>query len=93
MVDRNTKLLLLMLVIGVWGVLLQTAFTTLPLRSTTGGSGSIGAPGMVVTPRGVYLHHQSGTVYLLDPDLKLKARAVPETDAEGRPTIVTTLNR
>jgi hypothetical protein len=90
MVDRTTKLLLLMLVIGVWGVLLQTAFATLPFHSTTGGTGSVGGPGMVVTPRGVYLHNQSGTVFLLDPNLKLKAAAVQEQDREGRPTVRTT---
>ena len=90
MIDRTTKLLLVLLVIGVWGVLLQAAFTTLPLRATTGVAGAAGAPGMVVTSRGVYLYSQNGSLFWFDPELKLKARAVPEQDREGRPTFTTT---
>jgi hypothetical protein len=40
---------------------------------------------MVVTPRGVYLSSQNGSLYRFDPNLKLKARAVQEQDREGRP--------
>ena len=92
MLDRTTKILLALLVLGVWGLLLRPALTPVPVHAQQASTLSFPGPMLTINPvSGVlYLAPSDGNVYLFDPNtLQLRARAVyvpptfdPKTDQD-----------
>jgi hypothetical protein len=79
MLDRTTKLLLALLVLGIWALLLRPALTPVPVRAQQASTLSFPGPMLTINPvSGVlYLAPPDGNVYLFDPNtLQLRARAV-----------------
>jgi hypothetical protein len=72
MVDRNTKLLLLIIAVALFGLLLRPAVTPIPAQAQDGASS--GSGGMVVTERDVYL--RTGTsIFRFERNLQPKDEA------------------
>jgi hypothetical protein len=76
MTQRTTMVLLLLLVIGVWGLLLRPAVTPIPVQAQNGG-GNNSSSGLVATPNGLFLYTPAGYIYHFAPDLSVQDRAVP----------------
>jgi len=76
MTQRITMVLLLLLVIGVWGLLLRPVVTPLPVQAQNGGNTG-GGSGLVAASYGLYLYTPNGYVYHFAPDLSIQDRAIP----------------
>jgi|SRR5437899_2747824 len=79
MLDRTTKILLTLIVLGLWGLLLRPVFTPIPAGAQQANQLQLTAPMLTLNPvSGVlYLAPPDGNVYLFDPNtLELRARAV-----------------
>jgi hypothetical protein len=83
--QRATLALLLLLVIGVWGLLLRPAVTSIPVQAQT-GDGNTPSRGLLGTANGVYLYAPSGNIYHFGADLTLRDRAFPGEDDLRRST-------
>jgi hypothetical protein len=77
--------LLLLLVVGVWGLLLRPAATPTPVQAQN-GDGIPPARGLFAYGNGLYLYAPSGNIYHFGLDLKLLDRAFPGDDAQRRTT-------
>src|ERR1041384_3555115 len=87
MTQRITQILLLLLVIGVWGLLLRPAVTPLPVQAQDGGSNG---SGLVSTSTGLYYHTPNGYLYRFSADLTLLDRAVPTLRGTSPANVVAT---
>jgi hypothetical protein len=88
MTQRMTTVLLLLLVLGVWGLLLRPAITPIPVQAQDGGTrGS----GLITTSNGLYYAASSGYIYRFAPNLTLLDRAVPVIRGIGVETAPTYL--
>ena len=79
MLDRTTKLMLALIILGLWGLLLRPVFTPLPTQAQQSQPLQLTAPVLAINPNtGVlYLAPADGNLYLFDPNtLQLRARAV-----------------
>jgi len=76
MTQRTIMVLLLLLVIGVWGLLLRPAVAPIPVQAQNGGSNTAGS-GLVAAYSGLYLYTPAGYIYHFAPDLSIRDRAVP----------------
>ena len=86
MTQRTTLALMLLLVIGVWGLLLRPAVTPLPVQAQGGGSNG---SGLVSTSSGLYYYTPNGYIYRFSADLTLSDRAVPTLRASATPGLNT----
>jgi hypothetical protein len=82
MTQRTTWVLLVLLVIGVWGLLLRPAVTPVPVRAQNGDVTALDRA-FIFTTNGVYLYAPSGNVYRFGYDLTLKDHAYPVSDLQG----------
>jgi hypothetical protein len=88
MTQRMTTVLLLLLVLGVWGLLLRPAITPMPVQAQDGGThGS----GLTTTSNGLYYTTPNGYIYRFAPNLTLLDRAVPVLRGIGAETAPTYL--
>jgi hypothetical protein len=88
MTQRLTTVLLLLLVLGVWGLLLRPTMTPIPVQAQDGGShGS----GLITTQNGLYYASPNGYIYRFAPNLTLLDRAVPVIRGLGAETSATYL--
>ena len=80
MLDRTTKLMLALIILGLWGLLLRPVFSPIPTQAQqTQQALQLTAPVLAINPNtGVlYLAPADGNLYLFDPNtLQLRARAV-----------------
>ncbi len=77
MLDRSTKLMLALIILGLWGLLLRPVFSPIPTQAQQ--ALQLTAPVLAINPNtGVlYLAPADGNLYLFDPNtLQLRARAV-----------------
>ena len=93
MVDRTTKHLLALVILGVWGLLLRQVFTPVPTQAQTQSVGQnaiqLTVPVMQIHPTtgALYLALPDGNLFVFDPDtLKLRHRAVYTRWFERRST-------
>ena len=86
MTQRTILVLLLLLVIGVWGLLLRPAITPLPVQAQNPEGNPISARGLLSAGNGLYVYSPGGNIYHFGLDLKLLDRAFPGEDAQHRPT-------
>jgi hypothetical protein len=79
MIDRTTKLMLALIILGLWGLLLRPVFMPVPTQAQQSQPLQLTAPVLTINPNtGVlYLAPVDGNLYLFDPNtLQLRARAV-----------------
>jgi hypothetical protein len=79
MLDRTTKLMLALIILGLWGLLLRPVFLAVPTQAQQSQTLQFATPVLMVNPNtgGVYLAPTDGNLYLFDPlTLQLRARAV-----------------
>jgi len=82
MTQRTTMVLLVLLVIGVWGLLLRPAVTSVPVHAQNGDV-TASDRAFIFTTNGVYLYAPNGSVYRFGYDLTLRDRAFPVSDNQG----------
>ena len=88
MLDRTTKLLLVLIAAALWALLLRPALSPTPAQAQV----SIptfppsSAARFVVDNGDVYLYDGFGRIYHFDRSLNLLGRALPATERNGRPT-------
>jgi len=79
MFDRTTKLLLALIVLGLWGMLLRPVFAPVRARAQDEGTLQVTSPVLAIHPNTgmVYLASREGNLYLFDPNtLQLRAQAI-----------------
>lgn len=86
MTQKTIAALLLLLVIGVWGLLLRPAFTPTPVQAQNPEGNPTTARGLLSVGNGLYLYSPGGNIYHFRLDLKLLDRAIPGQDDQHRPT-------
>ena len=82
MTQRTTMVLLVLLVIGVWGLLLRPAVTPIPVHAQNGDV-TASDRALIFTVNGVYLYAPNGNVYRFGYDLTLHDRAYPVSDNQS----------
>lgn len=85
MTQRTTIVLLLLLVIGVWGLLLRPVVTPVPVQAQNGDV-SPSDRALMFTTNGVYLYAPNGNVYRFGYDLTPHDHAFPVSDIQGNVT-------
>jgi hypothetical protein len=79
MFDRTAKLLLALIVLGLWGLLLRPVFTPVPARAQVQSALQLTSPVLAIHPTTgmVYLATPDGNLYLFDQNtLQLRAQAI-----------------
>ena len=92
MTQRTTMVLLLLLVIGVWGLLLRPAVTPLPVQAQN-GDGNSPVRGLISTNSGLYLYTPGGNIIHFTNSLIVLDRAFPGEDDQRRTTFTTVHER
>src|SRR5437870_197568 len=82
MTQRTTMVLLVLLVIGVWGLLLRPAVTPIPVHAQNGDV-TASDRALIFTANGVYLNAPNGNVYRFGYDLTLHDHAYPVSDNQS----------
>jgi hypothetical protein len=89
MTQRTTQVLLLLLVLGVWGLLLRPTLTPEPVHAQSGASAD---RQLISTPNGLYLVTAGGRIFHFGADLTVKDTASPTVMGAQSPPAYTTVH-